>query len=99
MKTPSRRIRGTLMLCVTLLLSACSAKRVAEETPYPYAPGESPAAPDLPAAMSLMQPHATYANLAELRHYSAYNAFHSTMSSGSSGNAGANAPASCFGNQ
>ena len=97
MNTPCPGIRAA-MLCVVLVLSACSARRVAEEMPNASAEGQ--ATPDLPAAMSLMQPHAIYTDLTELRHYSAYNAFHSTMSSGSS-NAASNPPAgaSWFGNQ
>ena len=97
MKTPGPGIRGTAMLCVMFVLSACGLQRVAD-TASSAAPEEL-APPDLPAAMTLMQPQEAYTDLAELRHFSAYNAFHAMKSSGSSGSAASDAPAACFGNQ
>lgn len=89
-----------MMLGIAFALSACSAERAVVAAHG--IPATEPMAPDLPAAMSLMQPQGVYANLAEQRHYSAYNAFYAMQgtSSGSSGSAGVPAPsAACFGNQ
>jgi hypothetical protein len=98
MKTLGPGIRCAAMLCVMLAVNACGLKHVADNAQF--ASSDVSAAPDLPAAMSLMQPPAAFADLAELRHYSAYNAFHSTTSSGGSAvNAAPAAPAACFGNQ
>ena len=72
MKTPGLGIRGTAMLCIMLVLSACGLQRVGDAA-SPASPEEL-APPDLPAAMTLMQPHEAYTDLAELRHFSAYNA-------------------------
>jgi hypothetical protein len=98
MKLPCLDIGAGALLGIALALGACSVDRAIDA--HGIAAAE-PAAPDLPAAMSLMQPQAIYANLVELRHYSAYNAFHAIQgTSGSSGSAGAPGQgAACFGNQ
>ena len=105
MKTICFGIWTSVLLTATALLNACSSDRSQQSASGKIEAGSNTAAPDLPAAMTFMQPQSNYTDLAELRHYSAYNAFRSapSASSGGSGNAEETSTAtdtqSCFGNQ
>ena len=98
-------IGASMLLATTALLNACSTDCFQQKVSGRTESSSDAPAPDLPAAISIMQSQTIYTDLVELRHYSAYNAFRALLNPSSSGSGSAEETSattgnnSCFGNQ